>query len=74
MQYYWVILLQEIVILCLLLLLVVYSISMFINNWSRNYRDITQPAFIVSTQEEGEGQDPEAHLTASNGDMREAII
>ena len=47
---------------------------MFINNWSRNYRDITQPAFIVSTQEEGEGQDPEAHLTASNGDIKEAII
>ena len=26
--------------MCLLLLLVVYSISMFINNWSRNHSDI----------------------------------
>ena len=57
--------LQEIVILCLLLLLVIYSISMFINNWSRNYRDITQPAYIVAS-EETEEEDPEAaHLTAS---------
>jgi len=55
---------KEIVILCLLLLLVIYSISMFINNWSRNYRDITQPAYIV-TSEETEEEDPEAaHLTA----------
>ena len=58
--------LQEIVILCLLLLLVIYSISMFINNWSRNYRDITQPAYIVASEETEEGEDPEAaHLTAS---------
>ena len=58
--------LQEIVILCLLLLLVIYSISMFINNWSRNYRDITQPAYIVASEETEEEQDPEAaHLTAS---------
>ena len=57
--------LQEIVILCLLLLLVIYSISMFINNWSRNYRDITQPAYIVSEEEAEEGEDPEAaHLTS----------
>ena len=57
---------QEIVILCLLLLLVIYSISMFINNWSRNYRDINQTAYIVASQETEEGEDPEAaHLTAS---------
>ena len=38
---------------------------MFINNWSRNYRDITQPAYIVAS-EETEEEDPEAaHLTAS---------
>ena len=61
-----IILLQEIVILCLLLLLVIYSISMFINNWSRNYRDITQPAYIVASQETEDGEDPEAaHLTSS---------
>ena len=60
------ILCQEIVILCLLLLLVIYSISMFINNWSRNYRDINQTAYIVASQETEEGEDPEAaHLTAS---------
>ena len=57
---------QEIVILCLLLLLVIYSISMFINNWSRNYRDITQPAFMRDQEEDEESEDPEAaHLTAS---------
>ena len=39
---------------------------MFINNWSRNYRDITQPAYIVASEETEEGEDPEAaHLTAS---------
>ena len=39
---------------------------MFINNWSRNYRDITQPAYIVTSEETEEGEDPEAaHLTAS---------
>jgi len=44
---------------------VIYSISMFINNWSRNYRDINQTAYIVASQETEEGEDPEAaHLTA----------
>lgn len=39
---------------------------MFINNWSRNYRDITQPAYIVASEEDEESEDPEAaHLTAS---------
>ena len=32
--------------------LVVYSITMFINNWRRNYTDIYQPTFIYSTEEE----------------------
>jgi len=54
---------KEIVILCLLLLLVIYSISMFINNWSRNYRDIYQPTFIYSTQEDtGEDSQEEAQF------------
>ena len=55
-------LLQEIVILCLLLLLVIYSIWMFINNWSRNYRDIYQPAFITyNTHESEEGEEAREH-------------
>ena len=51
-QYCFLIHSQEIVILSLLLFLVVYSITMFINNWRRNYTDIYQPTFIYSTEEE----------------------
>ena len=50
----------------MLLLLVIYSISMFINNWSRNYRDIYQPTFIYSTQEEmEEGSQEGTHFATS---------
>ena len=54
-------------ILGLLLLLVIYSISMFINNWSRNYRDIYQPTFIYSAtgaEEESAEAEGATHFTA----------
>merc|ERR1711953_581273 len=68
---------KEIVILSLLLFLVVYSITMFINNWRRNYTDIYQPTFIYSTEEEKDESDhnlaqilPWEHEDVSRADSR----
>ena len=48
----------------------VYSITMFINNWRRNYTDIYQPTFIYSTEEEKE--EDEENLAQSKSRLLDA--